>query len=195
MKPEDYAGREPRLLPERYFAGKTKAWGLFQDRFGKVRRQFAVDIEGTWDGSRLTLVEDFIYDDGETERRTWRIDKTGEHDYRGQADDVIGTASGRAFGNALNWRYKLALKVGGDRWTVHFDDWLFLQEDGVIINRAEVSKFGIEVGQITLVFRKLAGDDARKTGPMGPPNIPPTVAGRRASGGNAAADPSYQRAQ
>ena len=187
MKPEDYAGREPRLLIEDYFAGKTKAWGLFQDRFGQVRRQFTVDIEGTWDGSRLTLVEDFTYDDGETEQRIWRIDKTGDHSYRGEADDVIGTASGKAFGNAMNWRYKLSLKVGEDRWTVQFDDWLFLLGDDVIVNRAEVSKFGIEIGQVTLVFRKEADD---RTQPVELNGFP---GGARwlASGGSAAANPSY----
>lgn len=156
MKPEDFAGREPRLLIEDYFAGRTKAWGIFQDRFGTLRRQFEVEIEGTWDGQVLTLVEDFVYDDGETERRVWRIEKRGAHRYVGHADGVIGTAEGRAYGNALNWRYKFALKVGDDAWTVSFDDWLFLQSEGMLINRAEVSKLGLTIGEVTLVFRKQA---------------------------------------
>ena len=156
MKPEDFAGREPTLLIEDYFAGRTKAWGIFQDRFGQLRRQFEVDIEGTWDGETLTLVEDLLYDDGETERRIWRIKKLGEHTYEGRADDVIGFAKGLAYGNALNWTYRYGLKVGDDTWDVTFDDWLFLQSDGVLINRAEVSKFGIKLGEVTLAFRKLA---------------------------------------
>ena len=154
MKPEDFAGREPRFQLEDYFAGQTKAWGIFQDRFGKLRRQFEVDIDGTWDGETLTLVEDFVYDDGEVEQRIWRIRKTGEHSYEGEADGVIGTAKGAGYGNALNWRYDFNLKVGDSVWAVSFDDWLFLQGDGVVINRAEVSKFGIELGQVTLVFTK-----------------------------------------
>ena len=156
MKPEDFAGREPTLLIEDYFAGRTKAWGMFQDRFGTVRRQFVVDIEGTWDGETLTLVEDFVYDDGETEQRIWRIKKRGEHGYVGEADGVIGTAEGEAYGNALYWTYDFALEVGESTWNVTFDDWMFLQPDGVLINRAEVSKFGIELGQVTLAFRKLS---------------------------------------
>lgn len=154
MKPEDFAGREPRLAIEDYFAGRTKAWGIFQDRFGNLRRQFEVEIDGTWDGKVLTLVEDFVYDDGETERRVWRIEKRGAHDYVGHADGVIGMAEGQAYGNAFNWRYRFALKVGDDRWAVAFDDWLFLQGDDVLINRAEVSKLGLTIGEVTLVFRK-----------------------------------------
>ena len=154
MKPEDFAGKEPRFQIESYFEGRTKAWGIFQDRFGKLRRQFQVEIEGTWDGKLLTLVEDFVYDDGEREQRIWRIRKTGEHAYEGEADGVIGTAKGRAYGNALNWRYDFDLKVGDSSWRVTFDDWLFLMEDGIVINRAEVTKFGIQIGEVTLFFRK-----------------------------------------
>ncbi len=154
MKPQDFADREPRLVIEEYFAGETEAWGIFQDRFGTLRRQFKVDIEGDWDGETLTLVEDFVYDDGETETRIWRIEKQDEHRYTGRADGVIGIAEGQAYGNALNWRYQFALKVGDDTWTVAFDDWMFLQSDGVLINRAEVTKFGIKIGEVTLMFRK-----------------------------------------
>ncbi|MEQ9606031.1 MAG: DUF3833 domain-containing protein [Kiloniellaceae bacterium] len=154
MKPDDFAGREPRFLIEEYFAGKTRAWGIFQDRFGTLRRQFVVDIDGSWDGETLTLVEDFVYDDGETEQRTWTIRKTGAHGYEGRADGVIGMAEGESYGNVLNWRYRFALKVGDGTWNVHFDDWMFLQDDGVMINRAEVSKFGIALGEVTIAFSK-----------------------------------------
>ncbi len=161
MEPEDFAGREPRLLIEDYFAGQTQAWGIFQDRFGTLRRQFRVDIEGTWDGETLTLVEDFVYDDGETEQRIWRIKKRDEHGYEGRAEGVIGVAEGATYGNALNWRYKFALKVGDSTWNVHFDDWLFLQDDRVLINRADVTKFGLLIGEVTLLFHKGAAEEAR----------------------------------
>ena len=160
MKPEDFAGRTPAFAIERYFAGTTRAWGIFEDRFGNLRREFVVDIQGTWDGETLTLVEDFVYSDGETEQRTWTIRKTGPHDYEGRADGVIGVARGKAYGNALNWTYKFALEVGESTWTVRFDDWMFLQDDGVMINRASVTKFGIEIGQATIFFQKRAEPDA-----------------------------------
>ena len=154
MKASDFKDAEPRLILEDYFAGQTRAWGLFQDRFGTLRRQFTVDIEGTWDGEELVLDERFLYADGESDRRIWRIQKTGEHAYRGEADDVIGFAEGEAYGNALNWRYDMDLKVGDGTWRVHFDDWMFLQPDGVLLNRAQITKLGIEIGEVTLVFMK-----------------------------------------
>ncbi|BBK41571.1 hypothetical protein STVA_15910 [Allostella vacuolata] len=154
MKPEDFAGQEPRFVLEEYFQGQTRAWGIFQDRFGTVRRQFAVDVDGVWDGSQLTLTEDFRYADGERERRVWRITRTGAHGYEGVADDVEGVAVGTAYGPALNWAYTLRLKVGEDRWRVRFDDWMFLQPDGKLINRATVSKFGITIGEVLIFFSK-----------------------------------------
>jgi len=159
MKPQDFADSEPRLVLEKYFVGRTRAWGLFEDRFGDVRRQFVVDIDGRWDGSELVLDEHFTYADGERDRRIWRIAKKDEHTYEGRADDVVGTASGIAYGNALNWQYDMNLKVGERTWRVRFDDWMFLQADGVLINRARVSKFGLEIGEVTLFFRKTSDAD------------------------------------
>ena len=152
MKPQDFADQKPDLLLEEYFNGTTRAWGLFEDRFGNVRRQFTVDIAGSWDGTTLTLDEHFVYADGETDRRVWTIEKTGPHSYQGRAGDVIGVANGQRHGNALNWRYDVNLKIGGRAWRVTFDDWMFLQPDGVLLNRARVSKWGVEIGEVTLVF-------------------------------------------
>lgn len=150
----DYADTEPRLDLEEYFAGRTEAWGLFQDRSGKVRRRFEVTIDGYRDGDEFVLDEHFQYADGETDRRVWRLRRLDDHRYEGRADDVIGVATGELYGNAFNWRYVLALEVGERTWHVNFDDWMYLLEDDVLINRATVTKFGFTVGEVTLFFRK-----------------------------------------
>ncbi len=160
MNPKDYDGKEPRLLIEEYFLGEVRAWGLFEDRFGNLRRQFVVDITGTMDGDELVLDERFLFDDGETDTRVWRIRKLDDHTYEGRADDVVGTASGISYGNALNWAYDLDLQVGDRTVRVRFDDWMFLQPDGVLLNRARMSKWGIAVGEVTLAFKRLDQSDA-----------------------------------
>jgi hypothetical protein len=155
MKPTDFKNSMPRLEIEKYFSGKTQAWGIFEDRFGKLRRQFTVDITGTWDGKELTLVEQFQYRDGEQDERIWRITKMGDHAYEGKADDIIGVAKGESYGNSLNWQYDMDLKIGGSTVQVHFNDWMYLQPSGVLLNRARVTKLGIEIGSVTLSFLKL----------------------------------------
>lgn len=155
MSVDEFKNGEPTLLLEEYFAGQTRAWGLFEDRFGKVQRQFVVDIEGTWDGTTLVLNEDFIYNDGETENRIWTIKKSGQNNYTGTTQQTIGEASGRIAGNAFHWEYDFNLKVGDSTWKVHFDDWMFLQSDDVLINKATVTRWGIKLGTVYLSFRKL----------------------------------------
>lgn len=156
MTVDEFAGRGPELRLEEYFAGRTEAWGLFEDRFGRVRREFAVEIDGAREGDDLTLDERFRYADGETDRRVWRIAVQGGGRYVGRADDVVGEAVGRAVGNALNWRYDMDLKVGDGTWRVAFDDWFYLQPDGVLINRARVKRWGFEIGTLSIFFRKPA---------------------------------------
>lgn len=154
MNVADFENEQPKLVLEEFFDGKTVASGLFQDRFGNVRRQFVVDIDGSWDGKTLTLVEDFTYSDGETEQRVWTLDKLDDHRYRGTADGVVGTASGAAYGNAFNWTYRFDLKVGDTTLRVDFDDWMFLQPRGFLINKATVSKWGVTIGEVLLAFHK-----------------------------------------
>jgi hypothetical protein len=152
--PADYARETPTLDLRSYFNGPLTAHGLFTDRSGKVVRRFTVKITGTWTGNEGVLDEDFTYSDGEKQKRVWRLTDLGEGRFSGRADDVVGVAVGQAAGNALNWRYTLALPVDGRVWHVQFDDWMVLMDQRVMLNRAVMSKFGITLGEVTLAFSK-----------------------------------------
>jgi hypothetical protein len=149
-----YAGQEPTLELRRYFDGTLDAHGIFQDRSGEVVRRFHVVIEASWEGEQGTLDERFTYADGSTQRRVWTIDRLAPGRYVGRADDVVGEARGEARGNALRWRYVLALPVGDRVINVDFDDWMFLMDDTVMLNRSVMSKFGFRLGEVTLSFHK-----------------------------------------
>ena len=151
---QDFTEAPRQLVLEEYFEGKTSAYGVFEDRFGKVRRSFKVDITGTVENGVLTLDERFIYDDGERDTRVWEIEILGNGAYRGTAGDVPGYATGNVSGNAFNWKYKGDLKVGDSVWNVGFDDWMYLLEDNVLMNRAYVTRFGIRIGEVTIAFQK-----------------------------------------
>lgn len=155
MDVRDFSKQQPKLILEDYFSGRTQATGLFEDRFGNVRSQFVVDIDGRWDGETLTLEESFQYVDGETEFRLWEIRKTGLGTYVGTTENVIGQAKGEVAGNSFHWTYKFNLKVGDDIWKVKFDDWMFLQADGVLLNKATVYRWGIKIGTVFLSFKQM----------------------------------------
>ena len=149
----DYAQEKPKFDLQQYFNGRVMAHGIVQDRSGKVIRRMTVDMKCTWVGDTGTLDEDFTYSDGKKERRVWTIKKQGDR-YIGTAADVVGEAVGSASGNALNWKYVLALPVDNKVYNVDFDDWMWQLDDTVMINRAEFSKFGFKLGEVLITFYK-----------------------------------------
>jgi hypothetical protein len=152
--PTDYAAEKPVLALEQYFDGELVAHGIFTDRSGKVVRRFTVLMKCSWSGDDGVLDEAFSYSDGRKERRVWRLKRLGNGRYSGTADDVVGTAQGRAAGNAFQWAYTLRLPVDGSVYEVQFDDWMVLVDERVMLNKAVMSKFGFRLGEVTLAFIK-----------------------------------------
>lgn len=149
-----YAAEKPALDLREYFDGRIDGWGLFTGRHGEVVRRFKVVIDARWQGDEGVLDEDFTYSDGTKQRRIWRLTRGADGRYTGRADDVVGVAEGQVRGNALQFRYTLALPVDGRTWHVEMDDWMYLVDEEVLLNRTEMSKFGIRLGEVTLSFRR-----------------------------------------
>ena len=140
---------------EEFFEGRTVAKGQFQDILGKVRRRFHVEIDGTWDGETLTLVEDFVYEDGSTEQRIWTLRKTGAQTWEGTAPGVIGIAKGEERGDTFNWVYEIDLPVPDGTMKVTFDDWMWLLSDKRVLNKAYMQRYGVDIGEVIIYFEKL----------------------------------------
>ena len=154
MKPIDFKNQKPRLIIEDYLSGHVKAWGILQNRSGKVTRQFSANLNGAWDGKQLILDEKFNWSDGEVQTRQWKIKKIDNHNYEGTAGDVVGKATGYSYGPAFKFEYVLLVPIKGKEIKITFDDWIFLQDDKVAINRATMTKFGIKVAELTVFFQK-----------------------------------------
>ncbi|WP_028455405.1 DUF3833 domain-containing protein [Chitinilyticum litopenaei] len=151
---DTYRNEAPPLRLEQYFTGTIDGWGQFQKRDGTVVKRFKVVIDASWQGNTGTLDEHFRYSDGSTGRRVWTITAHPDGRYTGTASDVVGEAEGRVAGNALHWRYRLNLPVDGKVYEVEFDDWMWLQEDDVLLNRSVMRKFGFDLGEVFLSFKK-----------------------------------------
>ncbi|VVO54269.1 DUF3833 domain-containing protein [Pseudomonas fluorescens] len=149
-----YADQQPALNLEHFFSQPVKAWGMFQKRSGEVVKRFEVNIVSRREGNNLILDERFQYSDGTRQRRVWTLTPEGQGRWSGRADDVVGVAQGQIAGNTLHWRYRLNLPVDGSTYEMSMDDWMFLMDEDTLINRTTMSKFGVEVGQVTLFFRR-----------------------------------------
>lgn len=151
---EDYRDTRPALDLKTFFDGELAAYGIVTDRAGKVTRKFSASITASWNGNVGTLEEHFIYDDGEEQDRTWRLEYHGDNRYTGTAGDVVGTAAGETAGSAFNWQYALEVPWRDDSIVLNLDDWLYLVDANHLINRTRLTKFGFRVAELTLVIEK-----------------------------------------
>lgn len=164
----DYAAEKPVLDLRQYFSGTLDAYGVFTDRSGKVVKRFTVVMKCSWQGppgaETGVLDEDFTYSDGTKDRRIWTLRRGADGRYTGTAADVVGQAAGEEKGNAFRWGYTLKLPLDGPGEAagagaqktveVQFDDWMYLMNDKVMLNKAEMRKYGIRLGEVTLSFVK-----------------------------------------
>jgi hypothetical protein len=139
---------------ERDLLGATTARGEFRAINGG-RRGFTAYLNGTWDGSTFTLVEDFEFDDGERDRKTWRLTRTASGEYIGSREDVVGEARGFQDGNAFRLEYDMRLPArDGKGMKVRFRDVMVFNESGEVLNNATVGYFGLRVASVSLVIRR-----------------------------------------
>lgn len=155
MKPQSFEETTPRFILENYFSGHTRGYGMFYDRFGHVQLNFTADLEGKWESGVLTLNETLKYEDGREFHRTYKITKVNENLYNVECPDLIGKATIESYGNTLKWTYNLRQLIGSSYWVLSFDDWMFLKDDGVVLNRAYAKKFGVRIGEVFISIRKM----------------------------------------
>ncbi len=151
---QDYTNTQPTLNLRTFFDGELRAYGVLQNRSGKVTRKFTADIEANWDGNTGYLNEVFVFDDGERAIRNWTLNVEPSGNVFGTANDVIGIAKGRISGSAMRWVYTLSVPYNDGTIHVKIDDWLYLVNNEKIINKSVLKKFGFTVGHLTLVIEK-----------------------------------------
>ncbi len=158
---QTYQNAKPTLDMHEFFSGQIDGYGMFQGRSGEVKKRFTVDIDATHEGDDvIVLDEKFNWADGTKSQRIWRLTRQANGQWTGTAGDVIGEANGEVAGNAFHWQYVLDLPVDDKTYKVNFDDWMYLVSEDVMLNRAVMSKFGVELGSVTLsMHRKSANDN------------------------------------
>lgn len=154
LKPNDKAPFD--LLS--WLEGRSIAQGVVEDRKGRVRRRFTVELLGSAEGNVLRLDERFIFDDGEKQERTWVFTRGDGGSFSGRAGDSVSEARGQFAEGAAYLASDLRLTIGKRQVALHFDDAFYPSGPGLVLNRSTMSKWGIRLGQILIQFRK---DDQR----------------------------------
>ena len=150
----EYADNSPTMVVEEFFNGSLRAHGIVKDRSGKVTRYFNASIKADWVDGVGTLDEVFKFDDGEEQTRIWKLAKGDSGSYVGTANDVVGSSALEVSGNSLFLDYVLRIPYDDGTLDLHIDDRMYLVSDRVLINESVMTKWGVKVGQITLVIEK-----------------------------------------
>lgn len=154
MKIEDFNNTQPEFIPEIYFSGRMSAYGVVKNRKGTIIRSFKGEMIGFGIKGVGTLKEKFIYDDKEESTRTWKLIPTGDKSYDATAEDIVGVSKMIANGNSVMLDYIMTIPYKKSKININVQDWLHLQEDGVIINHSKMKKFGFVVGELVITIIK-----------------------------------------
>lgn len=166
QRPSDLAGKGPTFDMRRHLSGPILCEGVIYGPTGRVASRFVADMEGTWEGDRGVLSERFRYDSGAVQDRVWTLTLAPGGGLRATAPDVVGEGTGQAEGPGLVMRYRIRLPPDAGGHVLDVTDWMYLMENGTIMNRSQFSKFGIKVAELVATMRPAPGADAM-TGPIG----------------------------
>lgn len=153
----DYADMKPELNVEAFFNGPMSAHGVVKNRAGKVIRTFSATIDASWQNGVGTLDEDFVFNDGEKQKRIWTLTPQPDGSYIGTAGDVTGEGILRQSGNSVFLDYVLQVPYRGDTLDVRVDDRMYLLTPDLLINESKLKKFGFQVGELLLVIQREPG--------------------------------------
>ncbi len=152
QKPEDYADGPIFDIRER-LNGPIDCEGVIYGPTGRVTSRFVAKFDAQWDGNKCVMKEVFHYDSGQVQNREWRLTLSNDGSILAEAPDVIGAGSGQQSGSAvlLNYRIKLSEEAGGH--VLDTTDWMYLMQNGSIMNRSQFRKFGIKVAELVATMR------------------------------------------
>lgn len=150
----ELANRGPAFDLRRHLNGPILCEGVIYGPTGRVTSRFVADFEARWDGNAGVMTERFRYDSGTVQDREWRLTLGNDGAIRAEAPDVVGAGEGRAEGPAVQLRYRIRLPKDAGGHVLTVNDWMYLMENGTIMNRSQFTKFGIKVAELVATMRK-----------------------------------------
>jgi hypothetical protein len=151
--PDDYAATGPAFDIRERLNGPILCEGVIFGPTGRVTSRFVADMNAEWRGDEGHMTEDFRYDNGNTQARAWTLKVGAGGAIAAEAPDIIGTGRGRQEGAAVRLDYRIRLPETAGGHVLDVTDWMYLVENGAIINRSQFRKFGIKVAELVATMR------------------------------------------
>lgn len=153
QSPSDYTGTGPEFSLSTHLNGDILSEGLIYGPNGKVSNSFVARMVGEWDGNKGTLAEYFTYSNGKQMTRKWYLTMGTGNTFIATADDIVGEGKGTISGSTVKLAYRIILPKDAGGHVLDVTDWMYLTENGAIMNRSEMRKFGIKVAELIATMR------------------------------------------
>jgi hypothetical protein len=154
QRPADYADKSPLFDMREYLNGPIQCEGMIYGPMGRVSSRFVADMDVTWTGNVGMMTERFFYDSGTVQDRKWTLTLGNDGSVKAEADDVIGAGRGMQKGSALELKYRIRLPDSAGGHVLDAVDWMYLVENGTIMNRSQFRKYGIKVAELVATMRR-----------------------------------------
>lgn len=151
--PKDYTNTGPQFSLKDHLSGSILSEGLIYGPTGKMTNSFVAEMNGEWNGQTGTLSENFRYSNGKEQKRKWFLKIGPNNTFTATADDIVGVAKGTISGSTIQLKYKIILPEDAGGYTLSATDWMYLTEDGAIMNKSEMRLFGIKVAELIATMR------------------------------------------
>jgi len=162
QSPDDYAAQGPEFDIRERLNGPIASEGVIYGPNGRVSARFVARMHATWDGDTGTMTEKFRYDSGAVQDRAWVL-KVGSHGrITATAPDLVGEGHGVQKGAGVMLRYTIRLPESSGGHALQVTDWMYLMENGTIINRSEFRKFGVRVAELVATMRPMEDAEAER---------------------------------
>jgi len=156
QSPDDYAGQKPGFDIRERLNGPLACEGVIYGPTGRVVSRFVAEMNAVWDGDCGTMTEHFRYDNGTTQDREWTLVLNPDGTILADAPDLVGTGKGRQSGAGVMLNYRLRLSDAAGGHVLDTVDWMYLLDNGAIMNRSQMRKFGIKVAELVATMRPMS---------------------------------------
>lgn len=143
----------PRFDLRQHLKGPILCEGVIYGPTGRVTSRFVADMQADWQGNTGVLTETFRYDSGSVQDRIWTLNLGNDGKIHAEAPDLLGHGTGQVTGSAVVLRYRIRLTEAAGGHVLDVTDWMYLMENGTIMNRSQFSKFGIRLGELVATMR------------------------------------------
>lgn len=152
--PTDFVGKGPQFDLRKHLTGPILCEGVIYGPTGRVTSRFVADMEATWNGNHGVMTEQFHYDSGAVQNREWTLVLGNDGSIKATAPDVVGEGRGQAEGPAVQMEYRIRMDASAGGHVLDVTDWMYLSENGTIMNRSQFRKFGFKVAELVATMRK-----------------------------------------